>query len=89
MASFISIARVNALPATLAANTLYMVKSASTGLMELVVTGNSASEVRHLINEAEIQSMINTSVANFSNIRLAANIAGRDALALDHNSSYW
>jgi uncharacterized surface anchored protein len=84
--SFISIARVNALPATLEANTLYLVKSASTGLMEMTVTGNTSSEVRHLINEAEIQTMINNSVANFSNIRLTADIATRDALVLDHNS---
>lgn len=84
--SFISIARVNALPATLEANTLYLVKSATTGLMEMTVTGNTNSEVRHLINETEIQSMINTSVANFSNIRLTADITARDALSLSHNS---
>lgn len=84
--AFIQIARVNALPATLEANTLYMVKSATTGLMEMTVTGNSASEVRHLINEAEIQSMINNSVSAFSNIRLTADITARNALSLDHNS---
>lgn len=84
--AFIQIARVNALPATLEANTLYMVKSATTGLMEMVVTGTTNSEVRHLINESEIQTMINNSVSAFSNIRLVADITARDALVLDHNS---
>lgn len=77
--------RVNALPAELTASTMYFVKSATSGLVDIYVTGTSASEVRHVISKTEIQSMITQSVSDFTNIRVLADIAARDAIVSDRN----
>ena len=73
--------KVNALPGSLEASALYLVKSADTGLLDLYVSSNDGSEARHIITKAEIQTMVNTAVAGASNIFVVADIAARDALA--------
>ena len=59
----LAVKKVNTLPGILQSNTLYLVKSAITGMLEVHVTNNDASEVRHamLISEA------NTSVNSITN----------------------
>jgi len=77
------IERVNSLPATLEPSTLYYVKSSDAGLVDLYVTGNDASEVRHLITKAEIQSLIASAVSGMAGaIVVVQDIEERDALTL-------
>ena len=73
--------KVNALPGSLEASALYLVKSADTGLLDLYVSSNDGTEARHIISKAEIQSLVNTAVAGASNIFVVPDIAARDALA--------
>lgn len=73
--------KVNALPGSLEASALYLVKSADTGLFDLYVSSNDGTEARHIISKAEIQSLVNTAVAGASNIFVVPDIAARDALA--------
>ena len=82
----LNIARVNALPGTPAANTMYFVKGGEAGLMDIYVTGSTGSEVRHIISKAEISAMVSGSLGAFSNILVVADIAARDALVLDRNA---
>jgi hypothetical protein len=58
--------KVNALPGSLEASALYLVKSADTGLFDLYVSSNDGTEARHIISKAEIQSLVNTAVAGAS-----------------------
>lgn len=51
----LKIVRVNALPAEVEANTIYMVKGEGTSL-EIYVTGNDAMQIRHVPTEEEILS---------------------------------
>ena len=73
--------KVNALPGSLEASALYLVKSAEAGLLDLYVSSKDGTEARHIISKAEIQSLVNTAVAGASNIFVVADIAARDALA--------
>ena len=79
----ISIQKVSSLPATKAANTMYIVKSQEAGLIDIYVTGTDAAEVRHVFNKAEINSAIASAVSSFSNMYVVADITARDALAPD------
>ena len=72
--------KVNALPGSLEASALYLVKSANTGLLDLYVSSNDGTEARHIISKAEIQSLVNTAVAGASNIFVVPDIVARDAL---------
>ena len=80
------IERVNALPATLSGSTMYVVKSSEAGLADVYFTNNAGTEARHVIKKSEITDMINTSIGNFTNIQLAADITARDALSLNRNA---
>lgn len=82
-ASELNIARVNALPVTPAANTMYFVKGGEAGLMDVYVTGSTGAEIRHIISKAEINSMMANAVGAFSNILVVGDIATRDALVPD------
>lgn len=86
MAANLRVERVNALPETKTASTLYMVKSAVEGLFDLYVTGTNAAEVRHIISKSEISGMIASAVTDFTNIRVVADIAARNALAPTRNT---
>lgn len=85
-ASELNIARVNTLPVTPAANTMYFVKGGEAGLMDIYVTGTTGTELRHIISKAEINAMVSGSLGAFSNILVVADIAARDALELDRNA---
>lgn len=81
----IAIKRVNALPATPTGSTLYFVKSATAGLVDIYLTNTDGTETRHVINQAEIASQITDAVSTFTNIRVVPNIAARDALSPSRN----
>jgi len=78
--SLLRIERVNALPGTLTANTMYLVKSATAGLADVYLVGSTVAEVRHIISKAEIDTLISTAVTNFNNIEVVADITARNAL---------
>lgn len=81
MSTQMKIHKVNALPGSLEASALYLVKSAETGLLDLYVSSNDGSSVRHIISKTEIQTMVNSAVAGTSHIHVVADIAARNALA--------
>lgn len=81
----IAIKRVNALPATPTGSTMYVVKSATAGLVDIYFTNTDGTETRHVISQSEINSAITAAVTNFTNIRVVPNIAARDALAPTRN----
>ena len=69
----LAVKKVNTLPGVLQSNTLYLVKSATTGLLEMYVTNNDASETRHAVLDSDISSIINSlDLAYFS--RNASNV---------------
>ena len=76
-----------ALPGTLQANSVYLINPAGQSTyVEAYVTGTSASTVRRMIKESDIQAMIDTSIAGFSAVEVVADIAARDALSLSDNA---
>jgi len=83
--SLLRIERVLALPGTLTASTMYIVKSAAAPHAEVYFTNADGTEARHIINKSEITTMISDALASFSNIEVVANNAARDALTPDHN----
>ena len=89
MATPLQIKRLLAVPTTWEANTIYMIQSATTGLMDIYAVGNDVTDPRHIISEAEIDNkittQIQTSLADLSKVEVVANIAARDALATDKN----
>lgn len=56
--SLLNIRSVFSLPATPDANTLYFVRGSESDLLELVLVGTNVNEVRHIINKAEIATLI-------------------------------
>lgn len=88
--AYLNIERVTALPQTLRASTLYIVRSAHAGMVEMYFTSTDGADVRHVINKDEIQSMINQYVVNatsgLSEIKIVASIADRNALNPTVNS---
>lgn len=81
MATNLKVRKVNALPGTLEASTMYMVKSSDSDLFDLYVSANDASSIRRIISKSDIQSMVSTAVGAVSNIYIVADIAARNALA--------
>ena len=75
--------RETALPAfPLQPYAIYLIApAAKPNYVEMYVTNSNGSAARRIINEADIQSMINTAVANVNNIQIVADIAARNALA--------
>ena len=83
MATF-KIYRETALPRTLQPYALYLIApSGDPNLMEVVSTNADATATRHVINKADIQSMIDSSMASAgtSDLLIVADIAARDALS--------
>ncbi|MGI9213895.1 MAG: hypothetical protein ACR2HF_15620 [Methylococcaceae bacterium] len=56
--AFLNIERVNALPDSLAPDTMYFVASNDGLHFDLVVTGNTADSVGHVVNTADVGAMI-------------------------------
>lgn len=79
----LTISRVNALPGTLAAETIYLVKTGTE--LTLTVTGTTGAVVATTVSKADVNTAISTAIGalDMSNtVEFAANIAARDALAL-------
>lgn len=80
---FLNIKQVAALPETVEPTTLYFVKSSEAGQMEVYLTDATGTQTRHSFTKGEAQTMINNALTNFSNMRVVADVAARDALAPD------
>lgn len=79
----LTIQRVNALPGTLAAETIYLVKTGTE--LTLTVTGTTGAVVATTVSKADVNSAITTAIGalDMSNsVEFAANIAARDAMTL-------
>lgn len=85
MATF-KVHRVTALPVTPEANSFYFVAPPGRpDYTELYVTGTTASTIKRLINEADVQALIDASVAASNQLEVVANIAARNALTPTSN----
>lgn len=77
----LTIARVNALPETLAASTLYLVKSGAE--LVITVTGNTGAVVATTVSKADVNTAISTAIAGLdmsNSVEFAATINARTAL---------
>lgn len=86
--STFKIFRETALPGTLQPYSIYLIAPASDPtLVEVVVTNNDGTASRRVINKADIQAMIDASMASAgaNDLVIVADIAARDALAPDGN----
>lgn len=73
--------KVTALPGVMEAHSFYFVAPPGRpDYTELYVTGASASTVKRLINEADVQALIDASIAAMSQMEVVADIAARNAL---------
>lgn len=54
----LTISRVNALPTTIASNTMYLVKNATTGLLDIYVAGNDPTKIQHVASQQETLSSV-------------------------------
>ena len=69
------------LPGTLQANSIYLVApAAKPDYVEMYVTGSSASTVKRIINDVDVQDMIDTSVASQTQLEVVTDITARNAL---------
>lgn len=78
--SKLRIERVNALPGTLTASTMYIVAAATAGLADVYFSNADGSAARHIISKDEISAMVADSISSFNNILLVADITARNAL---------
>jgi hypothetical protein len=86
MANILKFRKVTALPGTLEASTLYLVRHASNAnLFNIYLSTDDGSAARHIISDTDIDSKITTALAGFSNLEVVANIAARDALTPTRN----
>lgn len=79
----LTIKRVNTLPGTLAAETIYLVKTGTE--LTLTVTGTTGAVVATTVSKADVNTAISTAIGalDMSNsVEFAANIAARDAMTL-------
>lgn len=73
--------RETALPSVLQPYAVYVIApAAKPDHVEIYVTNNDGTKARRVINEADIQAMINASLASANNIQVVADIAARNAL---------
>lgn len=82
----LNIFRETALPGSLQAYGLYLIAPASDPtLLEVVAVAADGTTARHVINKADIQAMIDASMASAgaNNLVIVADIAARDALNPD------
>lgn len=79
----LTISRVNALPGTLAAETIYLVKTGTE--LTLTVTGATGAVVATTVSKADVNTAISTAIGSLdmsNSVEFAANIAARDAMTL-------
>jgi hypothetical protein len=83
MATF-TIFRETSLPSELAASAVYLIApSADSALLEIVATTAAGDAARHVINKADVQDLIDASMANAgaSDLLVVDDISARDALS--------
>lgn len=83
----LTISRVNALPGTLAAETIYLVKTGTE--LTLTVTGTDGGVVATTVSKADVDAAVTTAIGYLdmsNNIVFAADIAARSALNLSKSS---
>lgn len=83
----LTISRVTALPGTLAAETIYLVKTGNE--LTLTVTGNTGAVIATTVSKADVNTAISTAIGalDMSNsVEFAADIAARDAMTLTKSS---
>ena len=84
--------KVNAVPVSSEwlPNTIYYVKDLNDAtLTNVYITNSDGTAIRHVINKAEIQVMIDSSLANFNQTVIVADITERNALVLTKNTPVW
>lgn len=77
----LTIARVNALPGTLAASTVYLVKTGTE--LVITVTGNTGAVVATTVSKADVDNAISTAIGSLdmsNSVEFAADIAARGVL---------
>lgn len=75
------------LPGTLQPHSIYLVApAASPGVLEMYVTGSVVSNVRSIVNRAQIQAMIDASLGGIGGLAVVDDIAERDALTPTTNT---
>lgn len=86
--NLLKIFKETALPGSLQPNSVYLVAPSSSNYVEMYVTGTSASTVRRVISEADVQAMIDASTggSGADKLLVVADIAARDALTLTENT---
>ncbi len=84
--SLLKIERVLALPALLSPSAMYIVQASQAARAELFFTDTAGTLARHIIDEADVNAIVSSAIANFSAIEVTANIAARDALSLSANA---
>jgi hypothetical protein len=80
MSDMIQFAKVTVLPATLVANTVYLVGAGAADELRLYMTNSTGTASRHIVDKSEIQTMITNTVTGYGNAVVTADIAARDAL---------
>lgn len=84
----LKIFRETALPGSLTPSAIYFIAPASDAvLVEIVVTNAAGDATRHVINKADVQGMIDASMAaaGANNLIIVDDITARDALTPDSN----
>ena len=79
----LTIQRVNALPGTLAAETIYIVKTGNE--LTLTVTGNTGAVVATTVSKADVNTAISTAIGALgvsNTVEFAADINARNAMTL-------
>jgi hypothetical protein len=77
-----SLFKETALPGSLVANAIYLIApAANPGFLEIYVTDSAGSAQRRIPTIADIQTLIDTSVAGANSTVIVDDIAARDALA--------
>lgn len=71
------------LPGTLQANSIYLIApSDRPDFVEMYVTGTSASSVKRIIDQSDVNSLIDDKLDSFSRLEIVDTIAERDELSL-------
>lgn len=87
--SFLTIEQVTELPTPVAALTMYIVRSATAGLVDLYFTNIDGTDIRHVISQADIQTLVTTMVgsatSSLTDVKIVPNIVARNALTLTAN----
>jgi len=84
--ALLRIERVLALPSTVTPSTMYIVQATNATRAELYFTSADGLQTRHIIDEADINNIVNTALANFNSVEVVPNIAARDAMTLTANT---